>query len=185
VIHELAHAVTALWLGDTTAKDEGRITLNPLKHLDPIGTLLIVLVGFGWARPVPVMSNRLRFGKIGLALTALAGPLANFILGFVLVFIIMLFFLDSYVGTYLLQAAFLTVFLGVFNLLPIPPFDGSKIIAPLLPNKIYEPFVSGGGASMVIILIILVTRAHVRFIVPVVEFILWNIMWATGAQLLF
>ena len=90
MFHELAHGLVAYWLGDDTAKRAGRLTLNPLDHLDPLGTLCMIFFGFGWAKPVPVNTSRFRHRKVGMALTALAGPLANFLLSFVLILIALL-----------------------------------------------------------------------------------------------
>ena len=89
MFHELAHGLVAYWLGDDTAKRAGRLTLNPLDHLDPLGTLCMIFFGFGWAKPVPVNTSRFRHRKVGMALTALAGPLANFLLSFVLIFAVL------------------------------------------------------------------------------------------------
>ena len=144
MFHELAHGLVAYWLGDDTAKKAGRLTLNPLDHLDPLGTLCMVLFGFGWAKPVPVNTSRFRNRKMGMALTALAGPLANFLLSFVLIFAALL--MQSLapgsrillaLSRFFVQTGQLSVCLGVFNLLPVPPLDGSRVLQVLLPNKIY------------------------------------------------
>lgn len=148
-VHEYAHALVATKLGDDTPRLKGRLTLAPLAHIDPIGALMIFLVGFGYAKPVPV--NPRRFNKkvnmrTGMALTALAGPVANIIMAFIFMLlsnaatvavsmtgsllakIIMLFFYF---------AAQVNVSLAVFNLLPIPPLDGSRIVSMLIPSKYY------------------------------------------------
>ncbi|GIV83910.1 MAG: peptidase [Candidatus Roseilinea sp.] len=143
-IHELAHALTARQLGDDTGERFGRITLNPLAHLDPFGSLLFVLTGFGWAKPVPVNPYQLRGDmRTSFAVVALAGPLSNLLLAalFALLFRLTLLFFDhSSWSTNVLRFAFsvavqLNILLALFNLIPIPPLDGSRLLAALLPNQ--------------------------------------------------
>ncbi|MFC1815057.1 site-2 protease family protein [Thermodesulfobacteriota bacterium] len=143
--HEYAHAYIANKFGDDTAKRSGRLTLNPLAHLDPIGTLMIFLVHFGWAKPVPVNSHRLRNPKKDMLWISAAGPLANMILA--LISGILLRFIFATVGAHnqhsiiglLIYAVFMSLqinlALAIFNLLPISPLDGSKILFGLLPVK--------------------------------------------------
>lgn len=134
--HEFAHAFVAYRFGDPTAHQQGRVTLNPMRHLDPIGTLMIFLVGFGWARPVPV--NRFYFRRPRLAgvLVSLAGPLTNLIL----CFLFMLIYQFVPISNTLIDQFFqiniiLNVSLFVFNLIPLPPLDGYRIVEDLLPNR--------------------------------------------------
>lgn len=131
-VHEFSHAWVAYKLGDPTAKYAGRLTLNPLSHLDPFGTILLFLVGFGWGKPVPFNPYNLKNQKYGPALVAIAGPLSNFILA--IIFGLLLRFLiaqEASQGFILLLTyiVFLNVILAVFNLVPIPPLDGSKLLA--------------------------------------------------------
>ena len=148
-VHELAHGLAALALGDDTAKRMGRITLNPIRHIDPVGALMIFFVGFGWAKPVMVDMNRFENPKVGMAITALAGPMSNFLLAaLILVFQVPLglMFMDGIrisveagnLEWILAQTAQISVFLGVFNLLPIPPLDGSKIVFSFLRDRHYD-----------------------------------------------
>ena len=147
--HEWAHAFTASCLGDKGIKQRGRLSLNPLSHIDPIGALCMILFGFGWAKPVPVDSRNFKNPKVGMAITALMGPVANLVAGFVglLIYYALLkfapaFMYNNVVGTFL--GVFLTFYvvvninLAVFNLLPIPPLDGSKILFTFLPDKAVE-----------------------------------------------
>jgi len=143
-IHELAHGAAAYALGVDTAKEMGRLTLNPIRHIDPIGFVMLLLVGFGWARPVPVNMWKFQNPKFGMAITAMAGPLSNFILATV-IFLLRVplerLLLSGEVGFYAARAIWatggLSVFLGVFNLFPIPPLDGSKMLFALLPQAAY------------------------------------------------
>ncbi len=143
-IHELAHALTARQLGDDTSERLGRITLNPLAHLDPFGTLLFALTGFGWAKPVPVNTYRLRGNpRTSFAVVALAGPISNLLLAalFALLFRLTLPFANrDSLPTDVLLFAFsvavqLNIFLAFFNLIPIPPLDGSRLLTALLPDQ--------------------------------------------------
>ncbi|HPJ75679.1 MAG: site-2 protease family protein [Clostridia bacterium] len=148
-LHECAHGLMALKLGDTTARDAGRLTLNPLKHLDPVGAVMMVIARVGWAKPVPVNPMNFKDPKNGMALVGLAGPLTNLIVAFGAAFPVALIenavylhgvklttFLEiAYVFCYLLFQA--NIFLAIFNLIPIPPFDGSRIMFGILPDRYY------------------------------------------------
>lgn len=144
-VHETAHGLAAFAMGDRTAKREGRISLNPLRHIDPVGLFMIFTVGFGWARPVPVDPRYFRRPKLGMAAVSLAGPLSNFLLAALLIALCKPIFLyaeytelTAFLFYFLLDAALLSIGLGLFNLLPIPPLDGSKILAMFLPDRIYD-----------------------------------------------
>ena len=146
--HELAHAWVSTKLGDPTPRREGRLTLNPMAHLDLVGTILMIFTGFGWAKPVGVNPMYYRDRKKGMALTAIAGPIANLIMAFFGVLIgILLLVAGSYLGwsedvigiimlvCYLFATRNLRFM--VFNLIPIPPLDGSKVLGMFLPNRTY------------------------------------------------
>lgn len=139
-VHELSHGFAAYKLGDPTAKYDGRLSLNPLKHLDPLGALCMFFFGFGWAKPVSVNPNYFKNYKKDMALTALAGPLSNVLMAFismVMMFQIGVRFSLDILILICYQFAILNIGLAVFNLLPIPPLDGSKIFLSLLPGKLY------------------------------------------------
>lgn len=145
-IHEFAHAFVATKLGDNTPERRGRLTLNPMAHIDPLGAVMILLVGFGYAKPVPVNARRFKNPKAGMALTALAGPASNLVLALVFKLLSNLA-LFLYIRNFALvwnvaamffdYAAIINVSLAVFNLFPIPPLDGSKILALVIPPKYY------------------------------------------------
>lgn len=148
-IHECAHAWAANKLGDPTAKNLGRLTLNPLPHLDLIGSVLMILTGFGWAKPVPIATRNFEDVKKGMALSALAGPIANVLLALICMVLCKLwyFFLApllsvsfgvlSAITNILLIMTVLNINLAVFNMVPVPPLDGSRLVTALLPARIY------------------------------------------------
>lgn len=145
-IHEYAHAFVATKLGDDTARLKGRLTLSPFAHIDPIGALMILLVGFGYAKPVPVNPRRFKNPKLGMALTALAGPVSNIIMALLflilsnaasLVYIRTGLAFASATVIFFQFAAQINVSLAVFNFLPIPPLDGSRIATLIIPTKYY------------------------------------------------
>ncbi|KAA0449704.1 MAG: site-2 protease family protein, partial [Candidatus Thioglobus sp.] len=145
-VHEIAHGWVANLCGDGTAKMLGRLTLNPIKHIDPIGTIavpaILYFTGspflFGWAKPVPINFNALKSPKQDMILVALAGPISNFIMAIFWLFLV-IFFINTQNSLGLEMAKFgiiINLILGVFNLLPLPPLDGSRVVSALLPNKL-------------------------------------------------
>ncbi len=146
-VHEVSHGYMAYFLGDKTAKSMGRLSFNPLRHLDPVGAICLLLFGFGWAKPVMVNPMYFKKPKRDMALVSLAGPLSNFLLALLAMLSLKLILLTGFGFSstmtvfYVLQ--FFTTFVAmniglcVFNLLPIPPLDGSKIFLPLLPSNLY------------------------------------------------
>ena len=143
-LHELAHGFTAYALGDNTAKAAGRLTLNPIRHLDPMGLLMMVIFGFGYAKPVPVDMRHFKNPKQGMAITALAGPLCNVLISLVFYFLYGLLILPlsgSSAGALALEMMETTVVLSlamaIFNILPVPPLDGSKVLFSLLSDEGY------------------------------------------------
>ena len=145
-VHETCHGLAAYALGDPTAKRQHRLSLNPLRHIDWFGFAMLVIAGFGWAKPVPVNPNYFKRPKLGMALTALAGPASNFLLALVLLLLVRPVLALSYQGAawagslvnFLVRATLVSIGLGLFNLIPIPPLDGSKILFSLLPDRQYN-----------------------------------------------
>lgn len=141
--HEAAHALVSWLLGDPTAKNAGRLSMNPLRHFDPLGTLCMLVGGVGWARPVGIDPRRFRNPKVGMAVSAAAGPAANFLLGFVCTILYKVVWYASVgqapqlVMDFLWYMITMNISLGVFNLIPVPPFDGSRIVLLFLPRSLY------------------------------------------------
>ena len=138
-LHELAHGYAAYCLGDNTAKAAGRLTLNPISHLDPIGALMMLIAGFGWAKPVPVNPFFFKGNRTtGMMLVSLAGPLTNLIVAYIAYALWMALYgvINSvFVYQFLSYCVILNIYFAVFNLIPIPPLDGSKILAGFLPKQ--------------------------------------------------
>ena len=146
-LHECAHGLVAKKLGDPTASNMGRLTLNPLAHFDPIGTTALILVGFGWAKPVPINPYYFKNRKNGMALTALAGPLSNLLMATVALLIYKILYYFVPVNTFvqilasvMVLIAQINISLCAFNLIPLPPLDGSKIIGFFMPMNVYARF---------------------------------------------
>ncbi len=153
-VHECSHGLMAYALGDPTAKNNGRLSLNPMKHLHPIGTLAMLFMGFGWANPVPVNAYYFKNRKAGMALTAFAGPVSNLILSFISLILYYVLFLfggafsgsDFTINLFEVLTLFLSfmhlmnINLAIFNLIPVPPLDGSRILFIFLPAEKYFKF---------------------------------------------
>lgn len=146
-VHEVSHGLAAYALGDPTAKEQRRLSLNPLRHLDLMGTVMMLIAGFGWAKPVPVDARYFKHPKTGMAITALAGPLSNFLFAYVSAIFYTLFFGLMMTGRFTGSLALavlqffgtllvLNIGLGLFNLIPFPPLDGSKVVEGFLPDRV-------------------------------------------------
>lgn len=181
VIHEVAHGYVAYRLGDPTARFAGRLTLNPLKHIDPFGSiilpaiLILTHVGFvvGWAKPVPYIEENLRNHRFGSAMVAAAGALSNFLLAIVFGLFIRIAMSAGFLSAPLFQATSLVVFvnlvLGIFNLIPIPPLDGSKILFSLLPRSMYSWRANLERYGLFFLLFFIVFLS--QYLLPVIDFL--------------
>ena len=161
-VHETCHGLAAYALGDPTAKAMNRLSLNPLRHIDWFGLAMMFVAGFGWAKPVPVNPLYFRKPKQGMAVTALAGPISNFVLAALMIGVSRLIYLyapyncawDLVFTFCLYTVAPLSVGLGLFNLLPIPPLDGSKVAAVLLPDRLYIQLMRYERYGMILLLLL-------------------------------
>jgi Zn-dependent protease len=163
-LHEMSHGFAALKLGDPTAKNQGRLTLNPIEHIDPIGLLMMIVARVGWAKPVPIDSRYFKHPKRDIAITAIAGPLCNFVLTYAALLLASLAYhlwylsvggmAALYVIYFLVRVAVLSVGLCLFNLIPISPLDGSKVLFALLPKRVYFKILKYERFGMILLLIL-------------------------------
>jgi Zn-dependent protease len=157
VVHEAAHAYSAYLLGDDTAYRAGRVTLNPASHLDLLGSLMFLMVGFGWGKPTPVVPSKLRGGVFGSVAVAFAGPASNLLIVAVCAALYLLpAFQSGYLEVIVLMAAAANALLFVFNLIPIPPLDGAKVIFPFLPRSMsgFVDFMNQHGPTILLVLVL-------------------------------
>lgn len=163
-LHELSHGYIAYRLGDNTAKNRGRLTINPLKHIDVIGFLMMLVFHFGWAKPVPVNMYNFKNPKRGMAITALAGPVSNFLIAIVFLLIYGVVYIplcSSKVGVFILNTAMLTAYcslgLGIFNMIPVPPLDGSKVLASVMSDESYYKLMRYEKYGMILMIVLVAT----------------------------
>jgi Zn-dependent protease len=178
-LHEYAHGYIAYRLGDPTAKNAGRLTLNPLSHLDPIGTIAFFFIKFGWAKPVPVNPVYFRDPRRDMLWVALAGPVTNLVLAVASAVILraLLFIIQAPPNTIMLpvylmlaSSVWINLVLCIFNFLPIPPLDGSRILVGLLPERMARTYASFERYGFVVILILAFTGVLSTVIVPIIRF---------------
>lgn len=194
ILHELMHGVTAYFLGDTTAKDEGRLSLNPLKHIDPVISIIVPLIMvitggpiFGGAKPVPVNSSRLKGGPWGMALVAIMGPITNFLLALIM-FLIGHFTGGLYdsgvVGVIVWQFIYINLGFFIFNILPIPPLDGSRVLYAIAPDgarEVMEKMEQMFGVFLVFFLIIIAGSTFSYLMAGAMTGIVEFFFWIVGA----
>jgi Zn-dependent protease len=183
-LHEFAHGYVAFRLGDPTAKDLGRLTLNPLKHLDPLGTIAFFIIKFGWAKPVPVNPANFKNPRQDMLWVALAGPATNLMLAIVCALLVKVLVIMAQSLPYstlaeailvplhgmLVAGVWINVVLCVFNFLPIPPLDGSRILSGLLPEHLAKSYMQVERYGFIILLVLLATGALRGMISPVINF---------------
>ena len=177
VLHEYAHARVAVAMGDFTPKLTGRLTLNPMAHIDPIGLLMLLVCRFGWSKPVMVNPRNFKDMKKGNILVALAGPAANFLTAFVTLFIMMVLFKMGMLNTVGIKTVLSMIVLfninfGIFNLIPLPPLDGSKILLEFLPGELAYKYMGIERYSFIILIILIMTPVLSSILVPLSSLIL-------------
>ena len=173
VLHELAHAYVSYKLGDPTPKAQGRLTLNPAAHLDLFGTICLFFFGFGWAKPVSINYNYYKNVKQGTTLVSLAGPFMNFIIAIIAGICLRIVIPTGHVGfiNFFNTLMSINVGLGVFNLIPFPPLDGSKVVAAVLPNHLYDKWMMIEQYGMFILMALLFTGILDPFLSGLMRFV--------------
>ncbi len=172
IFHELAHGLTAYWLGDPTAKNAGRLTLNPIKHIDPVGFLFMLIFRFGWAKAVPINPSYFKNRKRDTILVSLAGVTTNFIIAIITGAVLVYAPIGNEIlAQMLVITLWYNIMLGVFNLMPFPPLDGSKVVASLLPVKLEYYFYKYEKYFYLILIFLIATRGISRILGPLVDFV--------------
>ena len=170
-VHEFFHAYVSFKLGDYTAKRDGRLTLNPVKHIDYMGFVFLIVTGFGWAKPVIVNPSYYKNPVKGTALVALAGPLSNFILCIIGIVLHYIFRYESFV-TIFFYFWLINLLLCMFNLLPVPPLDGSKILGFFLKGETYKAYLNHQMVGFILLMVIIFSGVFGMIITPIRDFIL-------------
>ncbi len=173
VVHEVSHGLIAEKFGDDTAREAGRITLNPLPHIDPVASIIMpLLIGIGAAKPVPVNFENLQPKRLGMALVSLAGPVSNFLLAVIFLILIRLGLTTEFSYLVLSHGVFLNILLGVFNLLPIPPLDGSKIVLAFAPERLRNSILRYESYGFIVLAILVFSGLITFLIQPIYSLII-------------
>jgi len=173
VIHEFFHGLAAYFLGDDTAKLSGRLSLNPLKHFDLVGFIFLLVFRFGWAKPVPINPRNFKNRKKDTIIVSLDGPFSNIVLAFIIALMLSHANIRHYLAIQILiDALWYNIMLGLFNLLPFPPLDGSKVLASLLPIKYEYVFCKYERYLYIILVILIATNSIDKLLRPMIEFVL-------------
>ena len=176
--HEFDHGLAAHLLGDPTPSREGRLSLNPLAHLDPLGTLMLLVAHFGWAKPVQINPNYFKGNRQrGLFIVSVAGPASNMILALLTAIIYNLFDVPMYLALFLFLLVSINIYLALFNLIPVPPLDGSKILLGLLPYKTHQYIYRIEPYGPIILIILILTNITGRVLMPVAGAIISGIFY--------
>lgn len=171
IFHEIAHGLTAYWLGDPTAKNAGRLTLNPIKHIDPVGFMFMLIFRFGWAKAVPINPMYFKNRKLDTILVSLAGVTVNFIIAIIIGAVLVYGNITNETVLDMIGIGmWYNIMLGVFNLLPFPPLDGSKVVASLLPVKLEYFFYKYERYFYIVLLGLIATDMVQRILGPLVNF---------------
>lgn len=173
VLHELAHGYVAYWMGDNTAKSMGRLSFNPIDHIDPLGAISLILFKFGWAKPVPINSYNFRNRHLGMFLVSIAGVTVNLILGLIFSFLYVKFSHENPVVSEILSLFIVyNVYFAVFNLIPVPPLDGSKVITAFFPGKFLDCMAKYEKYTYFILLILIFSGVLGKVLTPITSFII-------------
>ncbi|RBP45578.1 site-2 protease family protein [Garciella nitratireducens] len=176
--HEFSHGFIAYKLGDPTAKEKGRLSLNPFRHLDPIGFLMLLFFKFGWAKPVPYNPYYFSNRKRGTFLVALAGPLSNLVLAFLsIIFLFVLQPVNGIVSNFFQLLFLYNIIFFIFNLIPIPPLDGFKIIISLLPKTVENLFLKYERFGYLILLMLIITDLLDKILLPMIHFVMEKLIF--------
>jgi len=166
--HEFSHGYAAHLLGDPTPKNQGRLTLNPISHLDPLGTLMLLVAHFGWAKPVQVNPFYFKGDRQrGLLLVSLAGPFSNLVLALFVAILYNLFGVSGYFALFLFLLVSINVYLAIFNLIPVPPLDGSKILLGLLPRHMHEYVYKLEAYGPLVLVLLVLTNITSKILLPI------------------
>lgn len=176
--HEISHGYVAYWCGDNTAKYDGRLSLNPLKHIDPIGLICMVVLRFGWAKPVPInTSNFTKNRRLSTFLVSIAGVCMNLLMGLIAgIFLVYVYYKNLFIRPLLEAIFWYSIMLGVFNFLPLPPLDGSKVLLSFLPYKYHHYFYKYEKYFYLILVVLLFNGTVSKVIGPIIDFIMEEIL---------